>query len=308
MKITLLLIIAFLFANPVFASLFEEKDFGKNEGNLKMFTYVPKNANAAAPLLVLLHGCSQGSSDYDDEIGFINIAEKTGAVLLLPQQSNSNNSISCFNWFQPWDVDRGKGEGSSIIEMIKFLQKKRIASKSEVYISGLSAGGAMAISIVANYPEVFKGAGVIAGIPHGCAMDVYNGLACMKSKTRSPKTWAEYVRRSSRNYKGKFPKIMIFHGTADPYVYDKNANELKKQWTAVHNANKEFLISEDKLLVHKGYRNQKGHSVVETVYLKGMGHGQPIDTRSGCGEPQKWIVDHGVCAAEMMSKFFNLKR
>lgn len=297
-----------LFTQLCWGSLVEDKTFGKNEGNLKMFTYVPKNARANAPLIVLLHGCSQGASDYDDEIGFIHIAEKTGAILLLPQQSNSNNSISCFNWFQPWDIDRGQGEGSSIIEMVKYLQKKGVASKTNVFISGLSAGGAMAISVVANYPEVFKAAAVVAGIPHGCARDVYNGLACMKSKTRAAQVWAQYVKLSARNYKGRFPKVMILHGTKDPYVWSKNATELRKQWSGIHKSDQEFMIEDNDLYVHKGYRNKRGQSMVETVFLKGMGHGMPINTAAGCGEPQKWIVDHGVCGAEIMSDFFKLKR
>lgn len=308
MKMFFIISLSLFCTHSSWANLIETKSFGKNDGNLKMFTYTPKNVRANAPLIVLLHGCSQGASDYDDEIGFIHIAEKAGAVLLLPQQSNSNNSISCFNWFQPWDIDKGHGEGASIIEMVKHLQEKRIASRSKVFISGLSAGGAMAVSMIATYPKVFAGAAIVSGIPHGCARDVFNGLACMKSKTRTGAMWASYVYLSAGKYNGKFPKVMIFHGTNDPYVLNKNSHELKKQWTTIHQSNEESLIKENDLFVHKAYRNKLGRSMVETVSLKGMGHGQPIDTKSGCGEPQKYIVDHGVCAADMMAKFFRLKR
>jgi poly(3-hydroxybutyrate) depolymerase len=40
-----------------------------------------------------------------------------------------------------------------------------------IYVTGLSAGGAMTSVMLATYPEVFAGGGIVAGLPYGCASD-----------------------------------------------------------------------------------------------------------------------------------------
>ena len=43
---------------------------------------------------------------------------------------------------------------------------------ARVFVTGLSAGGAMASVMLATYPEVFAGGAIIAGLPYGCASTV----------------------------------------------------------------------------------------------------------------------------------------
>jgi len=302
-----LVLAGFLFSINAFAELSEVKNFGKNPGSLKMFVYTPKNVKKSAPLVVLLHGCAQSAKQYDDETGFVHMAEKTGAVLLLPEQSSSNNIQSCFNWFEPGDITRGKGEAASIINMVNHLQEKKIASKKRVFISGLSAGGAMSAVMLANYPDKFAGGGLVAGVPFGCARSMFAGFTCMRSVNKTPEQWTSLVKKAFE-HRGSYPKVIIFQGTSDPFVSPKNANELLEQWGGLHKASNEELVLDNNKLVHKTYKNSKGQSKVDVVMLKGMSHGHPIDMSSGCGSSGQWVIDHGVCAAEMMSKFFNLKR
>lgn len=300
-------ILGVLFSLSAFAGLKEVKSFGKNEGGLRMFVYTPKNVQKTAPLMVLLHGCGQTASGYDDETGFANIAEQTGTILLLPEQSKSNNIQACFNWFEPGDITRGKGEAASIIQMVKHLQKTAGVSKSRVYVSGLSAGGAMAAVMMANYPDVFAGGGLVAGIPFGCARSMFSGFTCMRSVNKSPEQWMTLV-KDAYKYRGTYPKVMIFQGTSDPFVSPQNATELLEQWGALHSVGKGKLVKETNKFTQTAYKSSKGKVAVETVILRGMKHGHPVDVSSGCGSSSQWVLDHGVCAAEMMAKFFKLKR
>ena len=56
-----------------------------------------------------------------------------------------------------------------------------------VYVTGLSAGGAMTSVMLATYPEVFAGGGIVAGLPYGCAknptpwLDAVDAAQCMTS-------------------------------------------------------------------------------------------------------------------------------
>src|SRR4051812_26071845 len=73
--------------------------FGSNPGNLAMYSYVPAGMPSGAPLLVLMHGCSQSASDYFSHTGWQKYADMGRFALVLAEQNSGNNSLSCFNWF-----------------------------------------------------------------------------------------------------------------------------------------------------------------------------------------------------------------
>ena len=55
-----------------------------------------------------------------------------------------------------------KGEALSIRQMIKGVQDRHGTDPQRVFVTGLSAGGAMAAAMLATYPDVFAGGAVIA--------------------------------------------------------------------------------------------------------------------------------------------------
>ena len=62
------------------------------------------------PLVVVLHGCGQTAAGYDLGAGWSTLAKRYGFALLMPEQQPSNNANGCFNWFNPEDTARGRGE------------------------------------------------------------------------------------------------------------------------------------------------------------------------------------------------------
>src|ERR1035437_8613998 len=111
--------------DPPFVRLTEVTGFGSNPGALRMFEYVPADPQPA--LVVVLHGRTQTAASYDFGAGWSTLAYRHGFVLLLPEQQPENNAKNCFNWFLAGDIERGRGEAMSI----------------RVFVTGLSAGGAM---------------------------------------------------------------------------------------------------------------------------------------------------------------------
>ena len=93
-------------------------EFGSNPGALDAYFYVPQSAGAHAPLVVVLHGCTQDAAGYDQGSGWSQLAEEQGFILLFPEQRRANNMNLCFNWFEPGDSRRGAGEPLSIRRMI----------------------------------------------------------------------------------------------------------------------------------------------------------------------------------------------
>jgi poly(hydroxyalkanoate) depolymerase family esterase len=149
----------------------EVTNFGSNPGNLKMFKYIPAQLSTPAPLVVVMHGCTQNARDFADESGWIRLADKLGLAMVLPEQQSSNNSKNCFNWFQQGDNSRDQGEALSIKQMIDKMKADHNIDPKRVFVTGLSAGGAMTSVMLATYPEIFAGGGIVAGLPYGCAND-----------------------------------------------------------------------------------------------------------------------------------------
>ena len=51
--------------------------------------------------------------------------------------------------------------------------------RGRVFITGLSAGGAMTAAMLATYPEVFAAGAIIAGLPYGTAGNVQQAFESM---------------------------------------------------------------------------------------------------------------------------------
>jgi poly(3-hydroxybutyrate) depolymerase len=99
---------------PAVASpLLETTGFGSNPGALKMYSFVPEELSRGAALVVVLHGCGQTAAGYDLGAGWSTLARHYGFALLLPEQQGANNANTCFNWFNPHDIARGRGEACS---------------------------------------------------------------------------------------------------------------------------------------------------------------------------------------------------
>jgi len=178
-------------------------EFGSNPGNLRMFTYLPPQHAANPPLVVVLHGCTQTAAGYDYGAGWSTLADRYGFALLLPEQQRSNNPNGCFKWFLPDDSRRARGEALSIRQMIEtFVMDKKI-DRDRVFITGLSAGGAMTSVMLACYPEVFAGGAIIAGLPYGAASNVQQAFESMfQSPSRSARD-AALSARARRHAEGR---------------------------------------------------------------------------------------------------------
>lgn len=227
------------------ASLQEVTGFGSNPGALKMYRYVPDGLPAGRPVVVALHGCTQNAAGYASGTGWTTLADRWGFSVVLPQQQSGNNLSQCFNWFQTSDIARGQGEAASVAQMVDRQLADVSGDPSRVYVTGLSAGGGMAAVMTAAYPEKFAAAGVVAGLPYGCAQAAGSPYVCMYvGATQTPAQWGDRVRAARPGYTGPWPALTVFQGTADYTVKPANMTALVDQWTDVHGADRTADVSD----------------------------------------------------------------
>src|SRR6478735_6279881 len=208
--------------------------FGANPGNLRMFSYAPENLPPNAPLVIALHGCTQTSDEYDHGAGWSSLADRLGFAVVYPQQQPANNPKNCFSWFLPGDIARDHGEALSIREMVEHSVATFAADRRKVFITGLSAGGAMASAMLATYPEVFAGGAIIAGLPFGCASSVREAFVRMQGHGYPTDKHLGTLVRDASPHRAPWPRISIWQGDADTTVDPSNAKRLVGQWRAVH--------------------------------------------------------------------------
>lgn len=283
--------------------------FGSNPGNLRMLTYVPDDLPEGAGLVVVLHGCTQTATSYDTATGWSTLADRHGFALLLPEQRRSNNPLRCFNWFRQQDYLRDGGEAESIRQMIERMIAERGIDRSRIFVTGLSAGGAMTSVMLATHPELFAGGAIVAGVPYRCANGLQEGFdVIFQGRALSELEWGEKVRAASA-HGGPWPRVQVWHGDADSTVKPMNGEEVVKQWRDVHGLSAE-PAHEEQIGPHRRrvWRDADGRDLVVHYSVSGMAHGQAIDPDGidGCGRPAPFIIDAGISSPTHIARSWGL--
>ena len=285
-------------------SLVSLADFGANPGALAAKIHVPEGLAAGAALVVVLHGCTQTAQGYDSGAGWSQLADECGCAVLCPEQTRSNNPNLCFNWFQPADTARGSGEVASIRQMIAKMVETHGLDPARIFITGLSAGGAMTAAMLAAYPEVFAAGAIIAGLPSGSATSVPEALQAMRRASGGTRV------ATVSGHDGPWPSISIWHGDADRTVDRSNADAIVNQWRDVHgvagNGTTDLVDGHARTMWHDG----DGRAVIEHFTIAGMGHGVPLatDQTDAIGSVGAYMLDHGISSTRHIARFWGLAR
>ncbi len=290
--------------------LVETKNFGSNPGGLRMFTFAPDNLQPAPGLVVVLHGCGQSAAAYDLGAGWSTLAKHYGFALLMPQQQPFNNANGCFNWFNREDTARDSGEACSIRQMIARAVDDIGIDRERIFVTGLSAGGAMTSVMLATYPEIFAGGAVIAGLPFGVASNMREALSGMFQSPAHPASELGDLVRNASNHKGPWPKLSVWHGSADRTVNPANANEIVKQWLDVHQL-PPAPMSEGSVNGHprQVWWNAEGETIIESYTITDMAHGTPLgigDNDRRYGTEGAFLIEAGISSSYQIANFFGL--
>jgi poly(3-hydroxybutyrate) depolymerase len=144
-----------------------------NGGALTGYYYWPSTAPRLAgkrALVLVLHGCAQTAAGdiidgaTDKGYNWKGVADQYGAVILAPNATGNLYGAHCWDWARSAH-DRGTGHAGVLLDLVKrFVGNPQYAiDPQQVYVAGLSSGGAETMVLGCLAPDIFAGIGINAG-------------------------------------------------------------------------------------------------------------------------------------------------
>src|SRR5471030_2310123 len=260
--------------------------------------YIPSSYHGQAmPLMVMLHGCTQDPDDFAAGTQMNAVAEEQQCFVVYPEQTRNANNSKCWNWFNAVDQQRGQGEPSLIAGIAQQVIDDYPVNEGQVYVAGLSAGGAMAMIVGTLYPDLFAAVGVHSGLPYASAQDLPSALNAMKRG-------AGNVTHAPRS-KGGLP-IIVFHGDRDTTVHPQNGEDVMEQGLHGHAAAPSVqsgAVPNGHRYTQTTHRRADGAPLAEHWLVHGSGHAW-----SGGSARGSYTDDKGPDASREMMRFFKTLR
>lgn len=273
---------------------FSDGHYRNAAGSRDYKLYVPSSyqGNAAA-LVVMLHGCTQDPDDFATGTQMNTLAEELGCLVVYPAQSRLANPQRCWNWFNDVDQQRDQGEPSIIAGITRTIIDTYAVDPGQVYVAGLSAGGAMATIMGTLYPELYAAVGVHSGLAFGAAHDLPSALAAMKGQ----------LQRQSAP--GQAIPIIVFHGDQDHTVHPTNGDELM---LAARDAASAMAVEPGRVpdghaFTRTTHKRADGSVQGEHWVIHGAGHAW-----SGGNARGSYTDGKGPDASREMMRFFSTQR
>ncbi|MES3023132.1 MAG: PHB depolymerase family esterase [Pseudomonadota bacterium] len=286
-------------AGPALPGKFIDASFSNSAGTRSYKLYVPSTyTGQPTPLVVMLHGCTQNPDDFATGTQMNVLAEEMHFLVAYPAQSQQANVSRCWNWFNAVDQQRDQGEPSIIAGITRKVADDYAVDRSQIYVAGLSAGGAMATIMGTLYPDLYAAVGVHSGLPFAAAHDLPSALAAMKGNL------ARNANMSGNN--AAAVPIIVFHGDKDTTVHPANGHELAAR--GARSSAKAPLVEPGSV--------PNGHNYTRTVHQREDGSPQAEHwTIHGAGHAWSGGSAHGTYtdgkgpdASREMMRFFKTAR
>jgi poly(hydroxyalkanoate) depolymerase family esterase len=280
-------------------SSFEWATYTGPEGTRRYKLFVPAGYDAArrAPLLVLLHGCTQDPDDFARGSRFNALADSVGAIVAYPEQTAQLHPQKCWTWYEAAHQHAGTGEAAIVAGITREVMGRYAVDAARVYVAGVSAGGIMAVNTAASHPDLYAAVGVHSGTAYGAARDLPTALATMRSGPANADALVDSARAILRAAGRDWLPIIVFHGAADAVVNPDNGRRLASQW-AVAGGAKDFLRSEEQIGGLTVVKDRWG-PYAELWIVQGLGHAW-----SGGSAEGTYTDARGPDAAREMMRFF----
>ena len=282
--------------------------YSNQAGTRSYKLYVPSGYHGQAmPLVVMLHGCTQDPDDFAAGTRMNELAEQQGFLVAYPAQTQAANSSKCWNWFKAGDQQRNLGEPSIIAGLTRQVSDNYAVDPRHIFVAGLSAGAAMALTVAITHPDLFAAVGIHSGLPHAAACDLPSALAQMSQAGAN----ALGARPGPANAGALTVPAIVLHGDRDTTVHPGNGEQVIAQRARPASRHRAPGAEQADMAVEPGqvpnghaytrtiYRQANGQSAAEHWLIHGAGHAWAGGSLNGSYTDPK-----GPDAARQMLRFF----
>ena len=281
---------------------FEWHSYASGAQGRRYKLYVPGGYDAArpAPLVVMLHGCTQDPDDLARGTRMNEIAARERALVVYPEQPATANALRCWRWFEPAQQRRDGEEPAAIAGIVREVMRTHAVDARRVHVAGISAGGAMALIVAAAYPELFASVTSHSGVPVGIVASAEEGWAIMR--TGAPDSLDLVGRlRAAVGAPTRVVPLLVIHGASDNVVSVRNARQTALQWTTAFGlaARPTAPSGAATSLEVAEWGAPNGPAVVRLAVVPALGHAWSGGSKAGT-----FTDERGPSAAEMAMAFF----
>jgi poly(hydroxyalkanoate) depolymerase family esterase len=288
-----------------------------DHGGRPLYVYTPPDLadDAPVPLVVALHGCTQTASTFAAGSLLDRAADRHGFVVAYPEQSREHNPQCCWNWFTAANQARGGAEPAFVAAATRALVagRGRVAiDPAQVFVAGMSAGGAMAAVMAATHPDVFAAVAIHSGLAYGCARNVPSATSAMARGVGDPDALGRAALAAMGAHARPVPAL-ILHGTADGIVCPVNGAHAARQWVVTNalaagagaDADRppavvgERATPGGRAATRRTWTGADGGTLVEHLEIDGLGHAW-----SGGAPGGSYTDPRGPSAADEIWRFF----
>jgi poly(hydroxyalkanoate) depolymerase family esterase len=283
-----------------------------------VYVYVPPGLDPAvpAPLVVMLHGCTQTAASFSSGSLMNRTADRHGFVVAYPEQSREDNAGCCWNWFSTSHQARGGGEPAWIAGATRTVAdttRRWTIDPARVFVAGMSAGGAMAAVMAATYPDVFAAVAIHSGLAYGSARTLPAATQAMSRGGPDPEAQGAAA-FAAMGAAARVMPALVLHGTADGLVAPVNAEHAVRQWMATNRRaagrgydprfdRPDAVVRDDGArglpFTRRTWHDVDGRPVQELIEVDGLGHAW-----SGGAPGGSYTDPRGPSAATAIHDFF----
>ena len=232
------------------------------------------------PLVLVLHGCQQNNHDIEKISGFNELADRHGFLVAYPYITSYSGMRlkNCWGWWLDKEIHAGAGEVEDLWQIIEEIKQHYAVDEKRIHVTGLSSGAGMAVAMLVAHGDKIASGAAVAGVPYAEKTDAVRHALNSDPINRPVGEIVAAMQLALPEKQSAIP-LQIIHSLNDETVDVHSALILRDSWGQVFDINTQEAYKTNLGSTgstewqHSHYCENNDKSVIETLFLKGPGHG-----------------------------------